>query len=145
MDEIKYISVIENIDYVKHEPHFDPEHVTGGLVQFLYDVPYFSACGVFPPRHIFNQKMAHGGGDGGMGPGASWEPFNLDEDNYRKLLQLIRETDPQSLSKKSRYYQIKFIEAPEFDGIDDQWVWLEQVCDKYRKWYHEQNRKIQNT
>lgn len=145
MEKIRFISANDKIDYIRHEPFFDPEPANGNLIQLVYDIPYFSACGVFPPFHVFNQIMSDGGGDGGMSPGASWKPFKLDKENYDILLNTVRETNPKTLAGKSRYYHIKFIEAPEFNHIDDRWIWLEQTCNKYREWYHEQNRNIQNT
>ena len=32
----------------------------GSLLTFIYDVPYFGACGICPPLHIANQIFARG-------------------------------------------------------------------------------------
>ena len=143
--ELRFVEIDESIKYKRHEFRYEPVDFEGTLISFVYDVPYFGACGVFPPFQVINQRFAHGGGDGGMSPGASWEPFQISDKTYSKLIDLVRITDPKTLKDKSRYHYIKFIEAPEFDSIQDQWAWAEAVCEKYRKRYHEENAKIQDT
>ncbi len=145
MNDPGFVSIEDDIIYTRHEPFYEPEEIVGDMFQFVYDIPYFGACGVFPPLHIFNQRMADGGGDVGMGPGASWDPFQLDQHNYSELVKKIKEIDPKMLKGKSRYYHFKFIEAPEFDFIQNQWEWLSQVCSKYRDKYHKENCKINGT
>lgn len=140
----KEITIDEELSYVRHEFHYEPEPARGNLLSLVYDIPYFGACGVFPPFHIANQTFASGGGDGGMSPGASWEPFQLTKDTYGKLVNLVKNTPPQTLKGKSRYYHIQFIEDSSFDKIQELFEWQEAVCNKHREWYHEQNRKIQD-
>lgn len=144
MKELRFVEINEPIEYTRHEHRLEPVNVKENLLSFVYDIPYFGACGVFPPIQVINQRFAYGGGDGGMGPGTSWDPFQIDQKAYSELVQLIRQTDPKTLKEKSRYYFIKFIEAPEFDAIQDQWEWVSVVCEKYRERYHEENAKIQD-
>lgn len=76
---------MRQIEWVQHEPHYDPEKINGNLVSFVYDVPYLSACGIISPLYILNQVLSKGGGDSAMSPGASWEPFVLSESEYNEL------------------------------------------------------------
>lgn len=134
-------NVRDEIFYVRHEPHPGPEEFTGNLLSFVYDIPYFGACGVFPPFHVINQQFAAGGSDGGMSPGASWPSFAIDKQTYDELLSQVRETDPESLKGKSRYLFVKFIEDSSFDSIQDWMDWYEAACKKHREWYHRESTK----
>lgn len=141
---IREISINEKFEYTRHDFHHEPKKTKGTLLSFVYDVPYFGACGVFPPLHIANKTFISGGGDGGMGPGASWQPFQLSKKTYEMLLDLILKTNPITLNNRSRYFHIKFIEDKSFDFIKDQFEWVEATCNKHRDWYHEQNSKIKD-
>ncbi|HFE48545.1 MAG TPA: hypothetical protein ENJ21_04445 [Chromatiaceae bacterium] len=130
------IGIHDRIEYTRHEFHAEPEAVTGTLLSFVYDIPYFGACGVFPPLPVVNQVFENGGGDGGMSPGASWHPFRIDEATYDALLAQVRETNPITLKDRSRYHAIKFVEDPDFDSITDLIEWSQAVCDKHRERFH---------
>ena len=45
----------KSIDYARHELHHPSKDMNGDLLSLVYDLPYFGACGVFPPLHIANQ------------------------------------------------------------------------------------------
>jgi hypothetical protein len=66
--------------------------VEKSLLALVYDIPYFPACGIFPPLHIINQFFSSGGGDSGMSPGASWKSFTLIQKEYGDLVAAVRET-----------------------------------------------------
>ncbi len=68
---------LRTVTYKCYEFHEEPEPRGGSLLSFVYDIPYFGACGVFPPLHVVNQIFLRGGASGGMSPGASWEAFTL--------------------------------------------------------------------
>lgn len=121
------------IKYRRHEPHGDPEDREAPLSTFVYDVPYISGCGIFPPLHILNQILENGGGDAGMSPSASWEPFSLAEDEYDELLRIIDKLDPQCLCESARYKDVKFKLDHDLDHIQDRFAWLKAACDKYRE------------
>ena len=125
----------DDIQYTQHEFRHEPQQTTGTLVVLVYDIPYFSGCGVFPPLHVINQIFASGGGDGGMSPGASWDPFQINSSTYSLLIEEIRELDPSDLAGRARYTQLKYIEDPSFDAIEDRFEWAEAACDKHRDWY----------
>jgi len=132
MDELPDIVVHEEISYYRHDPHHDPEAVTGVLLKLVYDIPYFGACGVFPPLHIVNQWFAHGGGDSGMSPGASWKPFTITAGTYRELVAQISNFDPSNFDDSSEYFRMKFVLDTSFDHIQDRFEWTRVVCEKHR-------------
>ena len=135
--EIPILENPNNIRYTRHEFRLAPEEVQGDLFTLVYDIPYFDACGVFPPMHVANQIfMSGGGGDAGMSPGASWEPFSLNEEQYNNLLQKVLKQPPQVLKGNARFTQIQFIIDPFFDKYIDRFDWLKAVCEEYRERHH---------
>lgn len=132
-----------NIEYTRHEFHHNPEKVRGDLFTLVYDIPYFGACGVFPPMHITNLIFLSGGGDGGMSPGASWEPFVLNDAQYNELLKKVLNEPSEKLKAKARFYHIQFIQDSSFDHIKQQEDWVEKVCKKHRERYHLEIEKLQ--
>jgi hypothetical protein len=131
------------IKYTRHEPHHEQEDREAPLSTFVYDVPYLGGCGIFPPLHILNQILENGGGDAGMSPSASWEPFYLTENEYDELCGVIEKLDPQSLYESARFCDAKFRLDHDLDHIQDRFAWLKAACDKYREiYFEEQNRNI---
>ena len=96
--------------------HREPEPAENDLLAFVYDIPYFPACGVFPPLRILNQKLLSGGSSGGMSPGATWEPFALTPQEYADLAQAIRTVPVEALRGRARYAHVRFTFDPDFDG-----------------------------
>jgi hypothetical protein len=123
---------MKTVEYVRHEYHGDPERRSAELPVLVYDIPYFGACGIFPPHHILNEFLLTGGGDGGMSPGASWKPFELSREEYDELVQAVKLLDPQSLGERARYTLVKFDFDSSFDHIDKWEHWVEAVCQKHR-------------
>ncbi len=66
---------LRTIRYQREDLHAEPQVCEGSLLTFVYDIPYFDACGVFPPLHIINEIFSRGRAGGGMSPGAKWEPL----------------------------------------------------------------------
>ena len=124
------------IEYKRHEFHGDPEERRAELPTFVYDIPYFGACGIFPPLHILNQIFETGGSEGGMSPGATWAPFTIDEKEYRCLVDKITRLDPNTLTNDSRYTCVKYELDASFDHIQDWESWISQVCNEHRDAYH---------
>ena len=122
-----------SIDYIRYEFQQPPEEVNGELLILVYDIPYFGACGIFPPLHVANQIFSSGGGDGGMSPGASWSPFTIDQQQYDILLNQVSETPIHTLKDKSRFSSVKLTRDDSLDHIQDRFDWLEAVCIKYRE------------
>lgn len=57
-DILRAVGIDTEIDYLRHEYHSGPEAARGTLLSLVYDIPYFSGCGVFPPHHVINQIFA---------------------------------------------------------------------------------------
>lgn len=132
------------------------------LLAFVYDIPYFGACGVFPPFHLLNQLLLGGGSKGGMSPGATWEPFSISREEYHDLVEAVRTIPPEKLRDRARYAHLQFIFDPEFDGdpasypqypgikqhdslppeFKEYLEWMFAVCAKHRSRYHEAIRQI---
>lgn len=132
---------LQTVKYVRYEFHSDPEPCEGTLLTFIYDIPYFSGCGVLPPYHILNQILAGGGTTGGMSPGATWKPFTISREKYDELVVAVRNTPISKICSHARYAQVPMRVDPEFDHIQDRIEWLKAVCAKHRdRWHRELGR-----
>lgn len=132
---------LENIPYTRHEYLAGPEERTGALLTLLYDIPYFGACGIFPPLHILNQILLSGGGDGGMSPGASWEPFSISEAEYATLIELVRFTPVSEIRPFARYAFVGFRFDSSFDHMQHWPGWMKAVCNRHRDQWHRELRR----
>ena len=112
-----------------HGDRADP--MENSLLAFVYDIPHFGACGVFPPFHLLNQFLLRGGSRGGMSPGATWEPFSLSPAEYRDLVGAVRTVSPESLRDRARYAHLAFTFDPEFDGDPESYPVRAEV----KKWH----------
>jgi hypothetical protein len=124
-------SVVRKVHYVRHDFHSEDDERDGTLLELMYDIPYVGACGIFPPLHLLNAQLLDGGGDGGMGPGASWKPFSLTPQAYARLVAEIR-TTPVSAVHGPRYVHEAFAFDSTFDHIADHLEWIRAVCAKHR-------------
>jgi hypothetical protein len=128
---------LRDMTYQRYEFHADENTVhTGTLLTFVYDIAYFSACGVFPPPHIANQLFSSGAVGGGMSPGTKWEPFTLSEDEYAALAEAVKQTPVSEIKPHARYafLQMKFDHT--FDDISEWAAWTGAVCKKHREDWH---------
>jgi hypothetical protein len=128
------MSDLRRIQYERdHGPHRELELHEGSLLTFVYDIPYFPPCGIFPPFHILNQFFALGHGGGGMGPGAEWEPFSVNAEEYRALVEALKATPLAEVNPSARYAW----RVPEFDAsldhIENFMEWLIAACQKHGK------------
>ena len=125
------------MEYERHEFRGEPEPRSAELSVFVYDIPYFGACGIFPPIHIINEIFQSGGSEGGMSPGATWKPFRISSKEYKSLVQAINNLDPKSLGDEARYTWVKFEFDRSFDHVQSWGNWLFAVCEKHRNSYHQ--------
>lgn len=128
---------MRRISYVRTEFRAENERIENTLLVFVYDIPYLGACGIFPPFHILNQIFLSGGGDGGMSPGAIWQPFEITKEEYDELKNAILSVAPRDLNNFTRYSNIQFEFDSEFDSIQGRLEWIAETCDKHRKSYHQ--------
>jgi hypothetical protein len=124
---------MRTIQYQRHEFHHEPEGREAPLSVLVYDIPYFGACGFFPPFHIINQYFASGGSQGSMGPGATWEPFEISQKEYQDLVATIVDLDPILLGDAARYTEVKFVFDHSFGYIQDRFEWVQAISAKHRK------------
>ena len=132
---------LRRISYVRHEFPGRSSNREGSLLVLVYDIPYFGACGVFPPFHLLNQFLLTGGSQGGMSPGATWQPFSLSEQEYQDLAAAVRAVSPKTLLRKARYAQLSYKFDPSFDHHRDYFEWMSDVCAQHRNaWQRELKR-----
>ena len=89
--------------YVRHEFHHKPEKRIATFPYFLLDIPYLFISGIIPPLAVLNDVLSRGGGDGGMSPGASWEPLTLTEAEYSELVEELLTLDTADAKKYARF------------------------------------------
>lgn len=124
------------VRYKRHEFLRLPRRIQGTLLTFVYDIPYFPPCGVFPPLHILNQELRSGGDSGGMSPGASWKPFEISQQEYVALCDAIRNTPVAEIAPQARYAELQFRFDSSFDHVQDAQEWMRLACEKHRESWH---------
>jgi hypothetical protein len=63
----------------------------GCLVDLIRAIPYLVGPDI-PPLSILNDVMARGKREAGMSGGALWEPFHIEPDEYRELIDELQRT-----------------------------------------------------
>jgi hypothetical protein len=139
------MTTLRNVQYVRHEFHGDPEPYAGLLLTFVYDIPYFNACGVFPPYHIVNQIFSNGGDTGGMSPGATWAPFTITREEYDELIAAVADTPVCEIQPHARYAELPMKIDHDFDHIQDRFKWMKAVCARHRDHWHDELRRTQQS
>jgi len=127
---------LRRVCYVRHEFPGRTWEREDSLLVLVYDIPYFGACGIFPPLHLLNEMLLSGGSQGGMSPGATWEPFSLSEQEYRDLVTAVRTVVPKHLRPRARYADRPYRFDSSFDHHQDYFDWLREVCAKHRPGAH---------
>jgi hypothetical protein len=129
------------VQYVREE-YQEGGPYEGSLLTFLFDIPYFPPYGIFPPFHLLNQFLATGGSQGGMGPGATWEPFSITEQEYAGLVEAIQSTPLDEIKAHARYAWLKPILDPSLDHVELYLVWMLAAGQKHRARYQEAMRAL---
>jgi hypothetical protein len=128
------MSELKAVKYYLHEPGYQyPVPREESLLVFIYSIPRFAVCGIFPPLHVANHILMSGGGDGGMGPGTSWSPFELSRDEYNALALAVGQTSISEIEPYARYAKIKMKFDHEFDHLEDVRQWMAAVRVKHLK------------
>ena len=131
---------MRSVKYKRHEFHQKhPSNKNEELHRFLLDIPYLLYFGVVPSREAINEVLREGGGDGGMSPGASWQPFELSEDEY---WEIIERWDRMDISKERnddhfRYDPKIFVKDYEIMNILRHGLYLSRSRKKYELFYLE--------
>lgn len=122
---------LRRVSYERDDGH-EYELYEGSLLTFLFDIPYFPPCGVFPPLHILNQFLSLGSCGGGQSPGANWEPFSISDDEYLSLVEAVEKTPLDEIRPRARYAWLKPKFDPSLDNIDVYHMWMIAACQKHR-------------
>lgn len=128
------------IKYTRHE-YQSSEEREARLLYFIYDILYFGGCGILPPLHIINQIFRSGGSEGGMSPGATWQSFEISENEYKTLVHDVLNTDMEDIAPYARYSDVKFKIDTSFDHIQNHLDWMSESCAKHRDSWHNSMRE----
>lgn len=117
------------VHYLRHEPRHPAELVSAPLMEFVLDVPNLIYRGVVPPFALLNAVLGRGGGDAGMSPGASWEPFMLSIAEYEQLVVDLLSADLDRLRAWSiaRFVPPTITVRPQLDGCRTLVEWVRRV------------------
>jgi hypothetical protein len=89
--------------------------------------------GVIPPLAVLNQVLQGGGNAGGMGPGTTWKPFTITEQEYDELVAALVELDVAAAKQAHPYVAFEHIIIDnELNACTEHLDWLQQVSRKYR-------------
>jgi len=134
---------LRQITYERYEYVGQEENTihTGTLLAFVYDIPHFDACGIFPPFHIANQIFIKGKAGGGMSSGTSWEPFAISEGEYSALVEAVQSTPISEIKPYARYAFVPMKFDHSLDGIEEWLDWFRASCHKHRAAWHEELEK----
>lgn len=123
------------IKYTRHEFHASDQNGEAPLEVFLLDIPYLLMYGVIPPLPVINEILKSGGGDGGMSPGTSWEPFTITETEYKELVSCLLALDLNQMTQQMqvRFVPDEIIEDQSFNTISTHAEWLINISKKYKK------------
>lgn len=126
---------MRQVTYRRHEFRYDPEERTAGLADFLLDVPHLVSYGVIPHLQLLNDELNRGGGDAGMSPGTSWEPFQINEEEYRELVDELLSLDVERGRAEGRFRFARENTPLRTDSglewIKDRFAWLRATREKY--------------
>ena len=67
-----------------------------------------------------------------MSPGASWEPFSDDDEEYAGLIKALKATPLSEIKPHARYVWVQPIFDDSLDHIELYLVWAAAVCLKHR-------------
>lgn len=112
-----------------------PEKKEGPLIDLIYDIPYLDVCGILPPLHLLNERLLSGGGDGGMSPGASWEPFEVSQAEYDALCRQIEDTPLEELQQRGHAVHATLQRDPEIEHHRTHKAWMRAAVAKHRDAY----------
>jgi hypothetical protein len=123
---------VRSVRYTSTEFVLPPVEAEVSLREFVCAVPYLTACGVFPPRHVLNQILSSGSRGGGMGSGAIWAPFEIDEGEYAELLESIWSMPEHQLLEIAGGTWVRLTRDTELDVYTDPYQWMMAACAKHR-------------
>ena len=89
----------------------DLSEVSGSLLEFVLDLPYFLTFDLIPPLTVLNEVFLRGLEDAGMSGGCRWEPFEISKQEYVELVASLkregfRETSPPTWVKSEEDWNV---------------------------------------
>ncbi len=97
---------MEKLEYIVTESHAPDVTVRGTLADLALDAYLIPRCGLIPPLVVLQERLRTGGGNAGMSPGCTWEPFELTESDYWDLVGQLEALTPDDLASRHRNPQI---------------------------------------
>ena len=89
--------------------------VERSLVELLDAIPYL-LLELIPPLKVVNQVLATGCEDAGMSGGCRWEPFQITEDEYREVVEVLEARTGENA--------LRFVEPPAWVVDREEWsIW----------------------
>lgn len=124
---------MKTVSYERFEFHHEPEQREAPLTEFVLDVPYLIMHGAIPLLHVLNEVLARGGGDAGMSPGAGWEPFSIEEEEYAELVTGLVTLDLRDVAGNDRARFVPDAVVVDSSVADSKThlEWLSRIAAKY--------------
>ena|SRR5258708_6216749 len=122
----------------------DQSHSTARVAPlwaFIFELGYFNAmnCGLVPPRECLNSFLKTG-----RSAEASWEPFEIDTEEYAALEAQLLNPDLSALSKYSMHGWQTFTRDPALDQYDDLAQWQAKAREKHLQAWQQQMARLQH-
>lgn len=64
------------------------------LIEFFKAIPYFFSSHYFPSLDVLNNFLSSGSSEHGMSGGVTWTPFQIEKEDYEKLITELKLTFP---------------------------------------------------
>jgi len=118
-DPLMYRSVDEVFEYqVFHATVSGQFPEKGDTVSLLHEIPYLLISEVIPSKEILNEILATGLQDAGMSGGAKWQPYNISQSEFEKLVKSLKLEDPK----------LEYIAPPSWVRNFDDWgIWIQDI------------------
>lgn len=123
---------METIEYTVTEFQDAGDQCRGTVADLILDAHLIPSCGLIPPFRVVAEVMRSGGGDGGMGPGCIWSPFELSEADYFEAVACLERFTTDDLKGRHRDPGIVGEIQPDYSApdTDDYLVWLDSLVQR---------------
>ena len=120
---------MEKIEYFVTEFHGPDGTCRGTLADLVLDAHFVQRCGFIPPFRVLRSLLRRGTSGGGMSPGCEWQPFELTEEDYWRVVEHLERLTPDDLKFRHRDPQIVGEIRPDYDGpdTDDYDAWADSL------------------
>lgn len=100
---------------------------------FILEIPYGLYFSVIPGFDAINDLLSTGGGNGGMGTGVMWEPFQITKEEYTDIIKTWKTSDIRRVLKfkEEDIPDLSFIFDEEILSISKHLDYLAKSREKY--------------